>query len=397
MASSFDSNLSSAFTSVSVVCHPNPSIAALNHVVLSLDAYLDSTTTWTIPDACRFGSLRLLDRIAARIDADGEAAAKGEALQDEFQHSIIKAMQLGYVEVVQWLVRRFPEGQVPSNAVALAAKNGRLKVLQWLFNHHDHVYWGGDEMYSAVANNHLEVAKFLHEYTAPPPDDMFLIDDAARHGDIKMMHWLHSERGDQLTYEGVMRAVNHGFLDAVKWMTATFPDSVVTKDIRMDHAACNGHLEMIRWLHEEHAWCTMQAMNYAASNGHLEVVKFLHENRTEGCNTDAMDLAAGYGHLNMVEWLHVNRSEGCTTYAMDSAAKNGYTDVVKWLHYNRSEGCSTSAMDEAAAAGRLKLVQWLHARYMAGCSRAAMTDAISNGHLDIAKWLRQTFPDQFGS
>ncbi|KAG1702225.1 hypothetical protein DVH05_010015 [Phytophthora capsici] len=395
MTSSFDPNLSSVFTAVSVVCHSQPSIAALHHVVLNLDAYLDLTTAWTISDACRFGSVRLLDRIAARIEANGEDAVK-EVLGRDFQQSVAEAMQLGYLEVVQWLIRRFPEGQVSTNAVAAAARNGHLKVLQWLFNHHDHVYWGGDEMYFAVANNHLEVAKFLHKYTAPPPDEMFLIDEAARHGDIDMMQWLHSERGDQLTYEGVMRAVNHGFLNAVKWMKDNYTESVATKDLRMDQAAANGHLEMIKWLHEEHAWCTMQAMNYAASNGHLEVVKFLHKNRTEGCNTDAMDLAAGNGHLNVVEWLHVNRSEGCTTYAMDSAAKNGYVDVVKWLHCNRNEGCSTRAMDEAASTGRLELVQWLHSRYTVGCSRAAMTNAISNGHLELAKWLRQTFPDQFG-
>ena len=33
-------------------------------------------------------------------------------------------------------------------------------------------------------------------------------------------------------------------------------------------------------------------MNWAAIDGHLEVVKYLHENRTEGCTKDAMDWAA---------------------------------------------------------------------------------------------------------
>ncbi|EGZ08378.1 ankyrin repeat-containing protein [Phytophthora sojae] len=240
-------------------------------------------------------------------------------------------MELGHVEVVQWLDRRFPDGRVPSNAVATAAKNGHLTVLQWLFDHHDHVYWGGDEMYCAVAHNHLEVAKFLHERTAPPPDDMFLIDEAARHGDLEMMQWLHSERGDQLTYEGVMRAVDHGLLDAVKWMRNTFPGSVVLKDVRMDNAAANGHLEMVKWLNDQHAWCTKQAMNRAAGNGHLEVVKFLHEKRSEGCTTDAMDLAAGNGYLEVVKWLYANRNEGCTAVAMADSVANEHFEVASWL------------------------------------------------------------------
>ncbi|KAF1783138.1 hypothetical protein GQ600_5926 [Phytophthora cactorum] len=168
-------------TGVAVVCRSCPSIGALTHVVLSLDAYLDPSTTWSIPDACRFGSVRLLERIAARMKATRTIAAKGE-VTTRIPDWVTTAMQLGYVGVVQWLIRRYPEGRVPSNDVAEAAKN--------------------------------EVAKFLHEFTAPPPDDMFLIDEAARHGDLEMMRWLHSERGDQLTYEGVMKAVDHGYLDA---------------------------------------------------------------------------------------------------------------------------------------------------------------------------------------
>ncbi|KAF4135599.1 Ankyrin repeats domain-containing protein [Phytophthora infestans] len=381
------------FTSVAVICRSYPSIGALSHITQSIDAYLDPSTTWTIPDACRFGSVRLLDRLAARTATNAD---KEGNLEREFQLSVMTAMQVGYVEVVQWLIRRYPEGQVPSKAVAEAAKNGHLLVLQWLFTHHDHVYWGGDEMYCAVANNHLDVAKFLHEFTAPPPDDMFLIDEAARHGDLEMMQWLHSERGDQLTYEGVMRAVDLGYLDAVQWMMATFSESVVIKDVRMENAAANGHLEMIKWLHWHQAWCTKQAINRAAGNGHLEMVKGLDEQRSEGCTTDAMDLAASNGHLEVVKWLHENRSEGCTQFAMDMAAKNGFFSVLKWLHDNRNEGCSTHAMDYAAAAGRLNIVRWLHEHCAEGCTRAAMADAIANGHLDIARWLQGAFPDKFG-
>ena len=55
------------------------------------------------------------------------------------------------------------------------------------------------------------------------------------------------------------------------------------------------------------------AMDYASQNGHLNVVKFLHENRNEGCTTCAMDYASENGHLDVVKFLHENRTEGCTT------------------------------------------------------------------------------------
>ena len=69
----------------------------------------------------------------------------------------------------------------------------------------------------------------------------------------------------------------------------------------------------------------------AAKYGHLDVVKWLHENRTEGCSVAAMDWAAKNGHLEVVKWLHVNRTEGCTEDAMDCAAENGHLEVVKFL------------------------------------------------------------------
>jgi ankyrin repeat protein len=43
----------------------------------------------------------------------------------------------------------------------------------------------------------------------------------------------------------------------------------------MDLAAMNGHLETLKWLHQNGKTCTTQAMDSAAKNGHLEVVKFL--------------------------------------------------------------------------------------------------------------------------
>ena len=125
-------------------------------------------------------------------------------------------------------------------------------------------------------------------------------------------------------------------------------------------AAMQGHLHIVKWLHENRKEdCTVKAIDWAAKNGHLEVVKWLHHNRREGCTEDAMDWAAEYGHLEVVQWLHENRTEGCTEYAMDLAAEHGHLHIVKWLHENRTEGCTPDAMDWAAGNGHLEVVRWL--------------------------------------
>ncbi|RLN25915.1 hypothetical protein BBJ28_00025605 [Nothophytophthora sp. Chile5] len=388
---------------VAIVCRSQPPIAALHHLARSVSAFLDPSAFWSIADACKFGSVRLLERITARSDVfasscDGDASEQEKERQ--FERGVEEAAALGHLPIVRWLVRRFPTGFVTDSAVNSAAKNGHLAVLEWLFGNHDHVYWGGDEMYYAVANNHLDVAKFLNEHTASSADEMYLrdekclLDEAALHGDLVMLKWLYEERGDYLSYEGVMRAVDRGFLDAVQYMCTTVESVVQASDLRMDKAAANGHLEMIRWLHDQNAWCTRQAMNRAAANGHLEIVKFLHANRSEGCSTDAMDSAAENGHLETVEWLHEHRSEGCTQFAMDSAAKNGFLDVVKWLHTHRTEGCTTRAMDDASAGGRLEMVQWLHANRTEGCTDIALTGVKAHRCEKVVEWLyeEQIFP-----
>lgn len=156
----------------------------------------------------------------------------------------------------------------------------------------------------------------------------------------------------------------------------------------MDSAAEFGHLDVVKWLHENRKeGCTTDAMDLAASNGHLHVIQWLHEHREEGCTTSAMDFAAGNGHLHVVRWLHSHRSEGCTVSAMDNAATGGHLDVMRWLHANRKEGCSKSALLNASYSGHPNIVQWLMSIGSPRCIRSAAKYAIARGHVDLAQWL----------
>ncbi|CAK4129395.1 unnamed protein product [Aphanomyces euteiches] len=159
--------------------------------------------------------------------------------------------------------------------------------------------------------------------------------------------------------------------------------------LALDIAAQEGHLAMVKYLHERDFMCSEDAMDHAAQGGHLDVVQFLHEHRTEGCTEYAMDAAAERGHLEVVRWLHEHRDEGCSTDAMTYAARNGHLDVVRWLHEHRTEGCSTRAMDLAATCGHLEIVKFLHAHRHEGCTTSAMDGAAIHGHLDVVQFLHE--------
>ena len=108
---------------------------------------------------------------------------------------------------------------------------------------------------------------------------------------------------------------------------------------------------------------TVHTWKWAAENGHLEVVKWLHENKKDctisQCSPYAMDLAAGNGHLEVVKWLHENRTEGCTTDAFDWAIKNVQLEVVEYLHKNRTEGWTIDTFDWAAKYGHPEVIEYL--------------------------------------
>jgi hypothetical protein len=61
----------------------------------------------------------------------------------------------------------------------------------------------------------------------------------------------------------------------------------------MNDACMNGHLELVKWLHETLGLgCTVASMNVAGVNGNFDVFRWLHENRTEGTIAETIDWAS---------------------------------------------------------------------------------------------------------
>ncbi|KAG1710656.1 hypothetical protein DVH05_013381 [Phytophthora capsici] len=210
---------------------------------------------------------------------------------------------------------------------------------------------------------------------------------AADHGHLNVVKWLH-EQGVQLTGTAAIDcATRSNCLAVVEWLINVQHHKDQCTEILLD-AVAKGRLDIVQCLHEKlNTSYTTAAMDGAARGGHIHVIMWLHSNTNTGCTTSAMDWASRNGHLNVVKWLHANRTEGCTTWAMEWAALGGHLDVVQWLHDNRSEGCSDKAMDNAAKYGHLHVVKWLHANRTEGCTPTALNEAAANGHLQVVQWL----------
>ena len=66
----------------------------------------------------------------------------------------------------------------------------------------------------------------------------------------------------------------------------------------------------------------------ATNAGHLEVLKWLHENGYPW-NEDTCELAARHGHLGVLQWAHAN---GCPwdEGTCAAAARGGHTEALAW-------------------------------------------------------------------
>ena len=109
------------------------------------------------------------------------------------------------------------------------------------------------------------------------------------------------------------------------------------------HAAYNGHLECLRYAHENGRGWDLDTTFIAAYNGHLECLRYAHENRCEW-HPKTTWAAAMNGHLECLRYAHEN---GCE-WDPDTtriAAINGrleclmyiyenYGDVVTWENAN---------------------------------------------------------------
>ncbi|KAE8879284.1 hypothetical protein PF010_g8581 [Phytophthora fragariae] len=129
------------------------------------------------------------------------------------------------------------------------------------------------------------------------------MDLAARNGHLKMVQWLHHNRSEGCTTDAMDGAASGGHLEIVKWLHENRREGCTTG--AMDGAAGSGHLDVVKWLHENRSeGCTTAGMDGAGQNGHLRVLRWLHESCGVDFTAAAMDFAAQAGNFEAVLILH---------------------------------------------------------------------------------------------
>lgn len=291
--------------------------------------------------------------------------------------------------VAQWLYQKFPRGHFDK----LTYGCDESVMIEWVLSHYEWIdqaekkHWIASCLYRAKRwwTQKLDVLEHL-VLACPEADNGDAMVAAAIRGDLQIILRLHA-CGAKSVSKAMNEAASNGHLSVLRWLHE-FRDEGCTNDA-VKFAAYNGHLEVIQWLHQHKPQCfTTDAMDFAAFNGQLKALKWLHFNRTEGCTMQAMDLAATYGHAEIVQWLHDNRTEGCSVHALTGAAQRGDLGLVKYLYHHYPDFESAKVATRVAALfGRLNIVQFFTLRLQIRVEPCKISDIISNRHFAAAEWL----------
>ena len=189
-------------------------------------------------------------------------------------------------------------------------------------------------------------------------DEIDFCSEVARTNKLELLKWVREEKKYAWDERTIVAATEHNNMEMVKYCVANQCD--------IDANACScaamfGHLELLKYLHEEvKAPWDSNTIGEAAFDGDMEMVKYCVENQ---CPIDASVCAsaAQNGHLECLKYLHEEVKAPWDSETAYLAAQN--PDGIYILEYLVECGYDeydTRACQAAAFCGCLHVLEYLH-------------------------------------
>jgi len=175
---------------------------------------------------------------------------------------------------------------------------------------------------------------------------------------LELLKWMREEKKCEWDWRTICAAAGHGNMEMVKYCVAN------KCPITADACACaaeNGHLECLKYLHEEvkAPWDSSTASR-AALNGHLHILEYLVERKYDQYSGLACENAAENGHLDCLVYLHETAKAPWNSYTADGAALNGHLHILEYLVECKYDKYNALACRFAAVNGHLDCLKYLH-------------------------------------
>jgi hypothetical protein len=146
---------------------------------------------------------------------------------------------------------------------------------------------------------------------------------------LELLKWVREEKKCKWDHRTINAVAVQGNLEMVKYCVAN--------ECPIDRNACacaayKGHLEVLKYLHEEvkapWEWCTAA---WAAQNGHLHILEYLVERKyDQSCSVTCAN-AAKNGHLDCLKYLHETAKAPWDYIAVRAAHENNQPECLQYL------------------------------------------------------------------
>jgi hypothetical protein len=149
---------------------------------------------------------------------------------------------------------------------------------------------------------------------------------------LELLKWAREEKKCDWSVGTMRSAAGNGNLEMLKYCVA---NECPVDEISCARAADHGHLECLKYLHEEAKapWDNRTA-SWAAENGHLHILEYLVERKYKKYFKNACTGAARRGHLDCLKFLHEVAKAPCGKSTLYDAYKYNRPECVKYLLEN---------------------------------------------------------------
>jgi len=159
-------------------------------------------------------------------------------------------------------------------------------------------------------------------------DHRYFCREVAKTNKLELLKWIREEKKCEWSAGTIYRAAEQGNLEMVKYCVA---NECPIDAIACEYAAKNGHLEILKYLHEEAKapWGSDTAAG-AALNGHLHILEYLVERKYDQYDEIACFWAAMDGHLDCLKYLRETAKAPWDEDAVRVARENYHPECVQY-------------------------------------------------------------------
>ncbi|EFA75796.1 hypothetical protein PPL_10851 [Heterostelium album PN500] len=221
-------------------------------------------------------------------------------------HSLNSAASRGYLETIKYIYENRIE-RCSEQAIEDSIRNGHLETLVFLNQTIDANLQ--DYMHLTVSYTQFDILKYIHQQSKIKNPGFkfqpFLMDPFVTCKDSTKLDWLKENTTFGFSVDAYNLAIYYGNVSTLRWLHENTAFAI--PDDAFETACCQENaIEKVRYLHEQGATCTTEAMDLSKS---IKVTSFLHYNRTEGCTSQAMSNAITSEKIEIIKFLDQNRTE----------------------------------------------------------------------------------------